>query len=84
MQSRIARIPSATLRLIVDTSQNFASGSSSRGVSTDFKPIWHYTENKLPEQYEECFCDTGEFHGYQTLTYSGIEFYDKVCSRFYG
>lgn len=52
---------------------------------TEFKPItiaWHYTENELPEQYEECFCDTGKFHGYQTLTYIGTEFYDKECVGF--
>lgn len=52
---------------------------------TEFKPItakWHYTENELPEQYEECFCDTGNLHCYQTLTYSGITFYDKECEDF--
>lgn len=53
--------------------------------NTEFKPItatWHYTENELPEQNEECFCDTGEFHGYQTLTYSDNMFYDKECREF--
>lgn len=52
---------------------------------TEFKPItakWHYTEDELPEEDEECFCDTGELHGYQTLTYSGTEFYDKECVEF--
>lgn len=52
---------------------------------TEFKPItatWHYPESELPEQYEECLCDTGEIHGYQTLTYSGTEFYDKECVEF--
>lgn len=46
------------------------------------KPTWHYTENELPEQGEELFCDTGDLHGYQTLTYSGSEFYDKECLGF--
>ena len=52
---------------------------------TEFKSItakWHYTENELPEQDEACFCDTGEFHGYQTLTYSDNTFYDKECREF--
>lgn len=50
---------------------------------TESKPnklIWHYTEYELPEQDEECFCDTGD--SYQTLTYSGKEFYDKECLEF--
>ena len=52
---------------------------------TEFKPIkptWHYTENELPEKDEECFCDTGDLHGYQTLTYSDNMFYDKECREF--
>ena len=52
---------------------------------TEFKPItakWHYTEDELPDEDEEVFCDTGDFHGYQTLTYDGDEFYDKECRRF--
>lgn len=46
------------------------------------KPTWHYTEDELPEYGEELFCDTGDYHGYQTLTYNGIEFYDKECVEF--
>lgn len=44
---------------------------------------WHYTkDNDYPDQFAECFCDTGDLHGYQTLTYSGSEFYDKECMEF--
>lgn len=46
------------------------------------KPTWHYTKDELPEQGEECFCDTGDYHGYQTLTYCGISFYDRECEDF--
>ena len=52
---------------------------------TEFKPIkptWHYTKDELPLQYEKLFCDTGGLHGYQTLTYSGKEFYDNECVEF--
>lgn len=51
---------------------------------TEFKPIkptWHYTKDELPKEGEEVFCDTGDY-GYQTLTFSGKEFYDKECLRF--
>lgn len=54
-------------------------------IITEFKPIkptWHYTKYELPEQDEECFCDTGDLHGYQTLTFNGNEFYDKECLEF--
>lgn len=53
--------------------------------NTEFKPIkptWHYTENELPEEDEECFCDAGEFFSYKTLRYSDNEFYDSECRRF--
>jgi len=41
---------------------------------------WYYVNNNdYPDQFAECFCDTGDFHGYQILTYSGAEFYDKEC-----
>ena len=51
---------------------------------TDFKQTatWHYTENELPEEDEEVFCDTGDFHGYQTLIYGCGKFYDKECIWF--
>lgn len=48
----------------------------------EFKPAWHYTENDLPEEDEECFYDAGEFFGYQTLTYDGDVFYDSECRYF--
>lgn len=41
---------------------------------------WHYTkDNDYPDQFAECFCDTGDLNGhrYQTLTYSDTKFYDK-------
>lgn len=47
---------------------------------TEFKPIkptWHYTKDELPKEGEEVFCDTGEFFGYQTLTYDGDVFYNS-------
>lgn len=44
---------------------------------------WHYTkDNDYPDQQAECFCDTGDLHGYQTLTYTGTEFHDKECIEF--
>lgn len=54
-------------------------------IITEFKPIkptWHYTKDELPEEDEEVFCDTGEFYGYQTLTYCDNEFYDSECRYF--
>lgn len=49
-------------------------------LATEYRPItakWHYTENELPEEDEEVFCDTGDFYGYQTLTYDGDVFYNS-------
>ena len=48
----------------------------------EFKPTWRYIENELPKEDEEVFCDTGEFFGYQTLTYDGDVFYDSECRYF--
>lgn len=49
---------------------------------TGFKPTWRYTKDELPNEDEEVFCDTGEFFGYQTLTYDGDAFYDNECRYF--
>ena len=50
--------------------------------NTELKPTWHYTKDELPEEDEECFCDTGDFFGYQTLTYGCDRFYDSECREF--
>lgn len=54
-------------------------------IITEFKPIkptWHYTENELPDEGEECFCDAGDFYGYRTFTFYDGEFIDKECLPF--
>lgn len=47
------------------------------------KPTWHYTEDELPDEDEECFCEAeDDFFGYLTLTYSDNTFYDAECREF--